>query len=47
MRRRRWRTLEFEHHVVGVAVVPVLAWLEGADDRVANGLVMAGRVLSG
>ena len=47
MRRRRWRTLEFEHHVVWVAVLPVLAWLEGADDRVTNGLVMPGRVLSG
>src|SRR3979411_2323983 len=42
--RRGRGALEFEDELVGVAVVPLLAGLEGADDRVLRRVVMLGGV---
>jgi len=41
------RVLELEHEVVGVAVVPILVRLIGADDRVVGASVVACGVLAG
>ena len=47
MGRCRWRTLELEDDVVEIAVVPVLARLEGADEGVTLGVEMGGGVATG
>jgi hypothetical protein len=46
MRWRRRRVLELEHEIVHVTVVPVLARLERADDRMPDGSEVPRRVLS-
>src|SRR6202171_5472382 len=38
---------DLEHQVIGIAVQPILAWLEGLDDRVPGGVVVFGGVASG
>src|ERR1700680_786501 len=47
VRRRRGGTLEFEHDVVRVAVVPVLTWFERSNDRMSYRPVVSRGVLSG
>jgi hypothetical protein len=42
VRRGRWSAVELEDEVVEVAVIPVLARLEGADQRVTDVVEMGG-----
>jgi hypothetical protein len=44
VRRREWCVFEFEHEVVDVAVVPVLARFVRPDDRMADLSIVSGGV---
>ncbi len=46
VRRRRWRVLELEQQIIGIAVVPVLARFERSDYWMGSRFVVGGGVPS-